>query len=235
MKGFNFQPSPNTKVAKRQQHHFERNCHRVLKKEVIKSGGTSNVSSKLVHTVEPFRPLPKFRVLENYQDIVPPDPIYNKKGEFIAPGTIEWFYFMRRRDLNTWEERLQRNKIVEHTPSDGDKFHKSKQEKDAKYHGTSKSEAITNKYASTNKLKIKMDTLLASFPNIFIPKKQSRLSVHTTELQQDSKGKSAVFEDYLSSDTIAIESRSLKRWVDINPNLSILTNTPKRSRQESFI
>ncbi|RGB29136.1 hypothetical protein C1646_672696 [Rhizophagus diaphanus] len=47
MKGFNFQPSPNTKVAKRQQHRFERNCRRVLKKEVIKPGGTSNVSSKL--------------------------------------------------------------------------------------------------------------------------------------------------------------------------------------------
>ncbi|RGB40038.1 hypothetical protein C1646_801148, partial [Rhizophagus diaphanus] len=47
MKGFNYQPSPNTKVAKRQQRHFERNCRRVLKKEVVKPGGTSNVASKL--------------------------------------------------------------------------------------------------------------------------------------------------------------------------------------------
>ncbi|RGB27594.1 hypothetical protein C1646_673869 [Rhizophagus diaphanus] len=47
MKGFNYQPSPNTKVAKRQQCHFECTCRRVLKKEVIKPGGTSNVASKL--------------------------------------------------------------------------------------------------------------------------------------------------------------------------------------------
>ncbi|RGB21321.1 hypothetical protein C1646_778364 [Rhizophagus diaphanus] len=47
MKGFNYQPSPNTKVAKRQQRRFERNCCRVLKKEVTKPGGNSNVTSKL--------------------------------------------------------------------------------------------------------------------------------------------------------------------------------------------
>ncbi|RGB26307.1 hypothetical protein C1646_770585 [Rhizophagus diaphanus] len=38
---------PNIKVAKRQQRRFERNCRRVLKKEVIKPGGTSNAASKL--------------------------------------------------------------------------------------------------------------------------------------------------------------------------------------------
>ncbi|RGB34214.1 hypothetical protein C1646_760815 [Rhizophagus diaphanus] len=267
MKDFKFQPSPNTKVAKRQTARFERNCHRVLSKEVIKPGGTSNIASKLgaakasnflflksqkinrkvqhlkykhikpssdgsccsfstpsdvlnlktqkqativarpenikttpvveatvvarpeniqippvvvdkpvVHTVEPFRPLPKFRVPENYQDIVPPDPIYDKK------------------------ECFQRNEIVEHTPSDGDKFHKSKQEKDAKYHGMSIKHFL-----------------------------RRRRQTHGP--QQDSKGKSAIFEDYLSSDTIAIESCPLKRWVDINPNLSVLMNTPKRSHQ----
>ncbi|RGB23071.1 hypothetical protein C1646_775059 [Rhizophagus diaphanus] len=47
LKGFKHQPSPKTNVAKRQQRHFERNCHRVLTKEVIKPGGTSNTASKL--------------------------------------------------------------------------------------------------------------------------------------------------------------------------------------------
>lgn len=47
MKGFNFHPSPNTKVAKKQQCRFERNCRRVLNKEVVKPGSTSNVASKL--------------------------------------------------------------------------------------------------------------------------------------------------------------------------------------------
>ncbi|RGB34912.1 hypothetical protein C1646_786036 [Rhizophagus diaphanus] len=39
--------NPNTKVAKRQQCRFERNCRRVLKKEVIKPDGISNVASRL--------------------------------------------------------------------------------------------------------------------------------------------------------------------------------------------
>ncbi|RGB32675.1 hypothetical protein C1646_669969 [Rhizophagus diaphanus] len=197
MKDFNFQPSPNTKVAKRQTARFERNCRRVLRKEVIKPGGISNATSKLgavkasnflflksqkinrklyhlkykhikpnpdgsgcsffmpsdvlnlktekqativarpeniklppvieativgrpeniqipsviedkplVYKVEPFRPLPKGHVLQSYRDIVPLTPIYDINGDYLAPGTKEWFLYMSRLELSIQEENI---------------------------------------------------------------------------------------------------------------------------------
>ncbi|RGB21920.1 hypothetical protein C1646_776999 [Rhizophagus diaphanus] len=73
-----------------------------------------------------------------------------------------------------------------------------------------KSSAINNKYAGTNKLKTEMDILIASFPNISIPKKQQRLNVHTTGLAHNSKGKLAMDESYISSDTATLEYHPLK-------------------------
>ncbi|RGB32674.1 hypothetical protein C1646_669968 [Rhizophagus diaphanus] len=85
------------------------------------------------------------------------------------------------------------------------------------------------KDAGSKKLKTELKKLIASFPNA-IPKRHSHLSGPNSGSKQDSKGKSAIFEPNISSDTAAIKFHPRKQWVDINPNLSSLSNNPKWSR-----
>ncbi|RGB30627.1 hypothetical protein C1646_765094 [Rhizophagus diaphanus] len=169
MKDFKFQPSPNTKTAKKQTEHFERNCHQVLKNEVIKSG----------------------------------DIVKEKTSTRTACSSLSGDDQERERSLILWTSFIK------------------------------KSSVINKKYDGTNKLKTEMDTLIASFLNISIPKKQQRLNICTTGPAHDSKGKSAMYEPYISSDTATLEVRPLKQNVNTNPNLSSLTIISKRFHQVS--
>ncbi|RGB27224.1 hypothetical protein C1646_769387 [Rhizophagus diaphanus] len=130
----------------------------------------------VVHTVEPFRPLPKG------QDIK-----LNKK--YLYHGTSA-------------KHGLKRKEQVHELTEWNNKFHK---------HGTSiikKKDKIRNN-AGSHKLKRELKKLIASFPNA-IPKPQSRLPVDNSGSKQDPKGKSAIFESDISSETAAIESHPLK-------------------------
>ncbi|RGB27387.1 hypothetical protein C1646_769181 [Rhizophagus diaphanus] len=227
--GFAIEPSYNTKMAKRQTKRFECNCRRVLQKEVIKPGGLPNISSKLgvakaanfvflpsdithqkkqqlpvlivnsntteiipvidnsqvVHTCEPFCPLPKFLNLpEHYKNIVPSNPMYNKDGKFIKPETAEWSRIMKKCDTIICDR--ENNK------------------KDANIIAR----ALNIFFDDEDKL-MALRTGVMNSTNIENPLSRDPMT-SSKRSKQDSKGKSAVFEDYLSSDTITAESHPLK-------------------------
>ncbi|RGB28504.1 hypothetical protein C1646_767724 [Rhizophagus diaphanus] len=229
IKGFNYHPSPNTKVAKKQQCHFERNCHRVLKKEVVKPGGTSNTASKLgAAKASNFLFLPSQTInkriwhirnkhIKCYPDnsdlnfSTPHDRKYKKRSK--SPE-------QRRMSTLSTETTIEPQVVVSPTMTDAewelavttdcDKFHKDRTEF-VKQH-----DRIVRKYSNFNppndgqskkKLKLtledEMRTLYARLPGLIIPNNRKQRQIN--------------------------KYFPLKRWVNINPNISIPLNNPKWS------
>ncbi|PKY58076.1 hypothetical protein RhiirA4_479675 [Rhizophagus irregularis] len=58
-----------------------------------------------IYSVTPYNPIPDMFIPVKYQDIIPPDPIYDDFGSFIFPGSREWFTFMYQLDLRTRDKR----------------------------------------------------------------------------------------------------------------------------------
>ncbi|EXX69482.1 uncharacterized protein OCT59_007970 [Rhizophagus irregularis] len=63
---------------------------------------------EILYTVSPYNPIPDMFIPIKYRDIIPPDPIYDNFGSFIAPGSREWFTYMYQLDLDTRDERLSK-------------------------------------------------------------------------------------------------------------------------------
>ncbi|CAG8725585.1 21852_t:CDS:2 [Rhizophagus irregularis] len=55
---------------------------------------TNEYSPKVFHTVAPYWPYPDMFIPHKYRNIIPKDLIYNNKGNFIIPGSREWFTYM---------------------------------------------------------------------------------------------------------------------------------------------
>ncbi|CAB4376307.1 unnamed protein product [Rhizophagus irregularis] len=53
----------------------------------------------LVHTVEQYNPVPAGVFPSKYKDIIPKEPLYTSAGDFIIPGSREWFTRMYQLDL----------------------------------------------------------------------------------------------------------------------------------------
>ncbi|POG62847.1 hypothetical protein GLOIN_2v1784798 [Rhizophagus irregularis DAOM 181602=DAOM 197198] len=51
-----------------------------------------------IHTVEPYNPTLSGFFPSKYKDIIPKEPIYTATGDFIIPGSREWFTHMYRLD-----------------------------------------------------------------------------------------------------------------------------------------
>ncbi|PKB98698.1 hypothetical protein RhiirA5_430949 [Rhizophagus irregularis] len=51
-----------------------------------------------IHMVEPYNPTPSGFFPSKYKDIIPKEPIYTATGDFIIPGSCEWFTHMYRLD-----------------------------------------------------------------------------------------------------------------------------------------
>ncbi|POG57571.1 hypothetical protein GLOIN_2v1791645 [Rhizophagus irregularis DAOM 181602=DAOM 197198] len=66
----------------------------------------SVLNNEILYTVAPYNPIPDMFIPVKYQDIIPPDPIYDNLGSFIIPGSREWFTYMYQLDLETRDERL---------------------------------------------------------------------------------------------------------------------------------
>ncbi|PKB94550.1 hypothetical protein RhiirA5_438513 [Rhizophagus irregularis] len=72
----------------------------------VTSASVSN--DEILYTVAPYNPFPDMVFSLKYQDIIPPDPIYDNSGSFIIPGSREWFTYMYQLDLDTRDERLRK-------------------------------------------------------------------------------------------------------------------------------
>ncbi|EXX76955.1 hypothetical protein RirG_028280 [Rhizophagus irregularis DAOM 197198w] len=55
---------------------------------------TNPHSQEVYHTVAPYRPFPDMFIPHKYRNIIPKDPIYDNTGNFIIPGSREWFTYM---------------------------------------------------------------------------------------------------------------------------------------------
>ncbi|CAB5217571.1 unnamed protein product [Rhizophagus irregularis] len=55
---------------------------------------TNEYSPKVYHTVAPYQPYPDMFIPHKYRNIIPKDLIYNNNGNFIVPGSREWFTYM---------------------------------------------------------------------------------------------------------------------------------------------
>ncbi|CAG8452375.1 8070_t:CDS:2 [Rhizophagus irregularis] len=53
----------------------------------------------LIYTVEQYNPIPNGFFPSKYKDIIPKKPLYTASGEFIIPGSREWFTYMYKLDL----------------------------------------------------------------------------------------------------------------------------------------
>ncbi|PKB94284.1 hypothetical protein RhiirA5_439147 [Rhizophagus irregularis] len=53
-----------------------------------------------VLTVAPYNPIPDMFFPAKYKSIIPKDPIYNEQGDFIIPGSREWFTYMHNLHIN---------------------------------------------------------------------------------------------------------------------------------------
>ncbi|RGB41441.1 hypothetical protein C1646_663041 [Rhizophagus diaphanus] len=98
MKGFKYQPSPNTKVAKRQEKRFERNCRRALTKEVIKPGGES-----------------KEKIIIEPQVIIPPTMTDSEKeiANALEAGWDPTHYYKKKekiKNLMNWSDKFHKDR-----------------------------------------------------------------------------------------------------------------------------
>ncbi|PKC50539.1 hypothetical protein RhiirA1_486057, partial [Rhizophagus irregularis] len=55
---------------------------------------TNKYSPEVYHTVAPYRPYPDMFIPYKHRNIIPKDPIYDNTGNFIIPGSREWFTYM---------------------------------------------------------------------------------------------------------------------------------------------
>ncbi|PKC64564.1 hypothetical protein RhiirA1_442775 [Rhizophagus irregularis] len=53
----------------------------------------------VVHTVEQYNPVPAGFFPSKYKDIIPKEPLYTSAGDFIIPGSRQWFTRMYQLDL----------------------------------------------------------------------------------------------------------------------------------------
>ncbi|PKK71986.1 hypothetical protein RhiirC2_777744 [Rhizophagus irregularis] len=70
------------------------------------SASVSN--DELLYMVTPYNPIPDMFIPIKYQDIIPPDPIYDNFSSFIIPGSREWFTYMYQLDLDTCDDHLRK-------------------------------------------------------------------------------------------------------------------------------
>ncbi|RGB25358.1 hypothetical protein C1646_771849 [Rhizophagus diaphanus] len=239
-------PSSNIKTAKRQTEHFERNCRKVLRMEVIKLEGTSSVSSKLGTAKRAnFLFLKSQKINHKIQHLR-----YKKVGSISDSSDYDFsishhFNLIRFRTTfdsycddqckttvkevsyyGTSTKHLElRQKMVHFLTDWNNEFHS---------HMTLYNNIfsrINKKYAGTNRLKFEMDILLATYVNISIPTNKQYCNAHYTGLVHDFKGNSFPVNPYTSSDTADLESHPFKRDVNINSNLSSHLKTSKRSHQ----
>ncbi|GET65560.1 hypothetical protein GLOIN_2v1614013 [Rhizophagus irregularis DAOM 181602=DAOM 197198] len=68
--------------------------HNNQKKLISSATFTNEYSPKVFHTVAPYWPYPDMFIPHKYRNIIPKDLIYNNKGNFIIPGSREWFTYM---------------------------------------------------------------------------------------------------------------------------------------------
>ncbi|PKC02738.1 hypothetical protein RhiirA5_424795 [Rhizophagus irregularis] len=64
------------------------------KKLISSTTFTNKYSLEVFHTVAPYRPYPDMFIPHKYRNIIPKDPIYDNEGNFIIPGSQEWFTYM---------------------------------------------------------------------------------------------------------------------------------------------
>ncbi|PKC58614.1 hypothetical protein RhiirA1_445732 [Rhizophagus irregularis] len=58
----------------------------------------------VVHTVSPYCPVPDMFIPHKYQNIIPPNPLFDDNDSFITPRSREWFTFMYNLEKNMSQE-----------------------------------------------------------------------------------------------------------------------------------
>ncbi|RGB30590.1 hypothetical protein C1646_765156 [Rhizophagus diaphanus] len=273
MKEFNYQPSPNTTVAKRQQRHFERNCRRVLKKEVVKPGGNSNVASKLgTAKTSNFLFLPSQTINKRIhhiriQDIklypensglnfsTPYDHKYKKRPNppeqrskskeitiepqvMVSPTMTDSEREIANAKELGWDPTFFCNKMkkINNLMNWSDKFHKDRTNFVKQYDriimkhtnkNTPDDGQSKKKYKLT--LKDKLSTLYFRFLGLTIPNNRKRTQKHLPIERLGEEDKPAVIRPYRPKERKINKDFPLKRWVDINLNLSEPSINPKWS------
>ncbi|PKY54932.1 hypothetical protein RhiirA4_474038 [Rhizophagus irregularis] len=98
-----------------------------------------------IHTVSAYNPVPDMFISFKYQDIIPPDPIFDSNEVFIVPGSREWFTYMYKLDISTRDERIKAKAEAEHVQQQAEAELSclrqqlavdSKRQADALYYGT---------------------------------------------------------------------------------------------------
>ncbi|CAB4384021.1 unnamed protein product [Rhizophagus irregularis] len=180
-------------------------------------------------TVDPYNPIPVIPFPEKFNKIIPKDPIYNKQGVYIFPGSREWFTYMhdlhknlpppltkaQKRAKRLRDEAIQRD-IQAHD--------------DAIYHGTSFnriSRRIAAKDALT-KINLQFDEMMKEYIELYFKYDDMRNKNHyhtkMVECAYNSSGRRERYDWYLntcsrlptgasndtSDDTIKLEKRHKK-------------------------
>ncbi|RGB37542.1 hypothetical protein C1646_756788 [Rhizophagus diaphanus] len=237
MKGFNYQPSPNTKVAKRQQRHFERNCRRVLNKEVIKPGGTSNVASKFgAAKTSNFLFLPSQTIKKRIQHIRIQDiKLHPENSDLTFSTPFDYRYKKRPKcteQSSTSMEIITKPQVVV-SPTKGGSDTESAKAKTAGW----------DPIFYFNKMKRIRD--LTNWSDKFhkdrteFVKQHDRIMMKHSNKNAPNDGKRP--GDDLTEEYIPYQEKvreidqnfPLKRWVDINLNIAVPLTNPKQSRLDA--
>ncbi|CAB5201769.1 unnamed protein product [Rhizophagus irregularis] len=87
-------------------------------------------------TVERYNPIPDIPFPEKFNKIIPKDPIYNKQGVYISPGSREWFTYMHDLHKNLPPPLTKAQKRAKRLRDEAIQWDNQARD-DAIYHGTS--------------------------------------------------------------------------------------------------